>query len=258
MKNVIDALFTEALKLRRTKMFWIMFLLFVFIPFMMSMLLFVAKNPEAAGEFGLTGSKAGMMQIGIPGWESYFKLLLQGITGVGIVGTGFVASWVFGREFAQHTVKDLLALPVSRTTVVIAKFILVIIWGLLLSVIFFLSGLFFGWVIGLTGLTTELFSQYSSTHFTASLIMVHLSSVAALLASSSRGYMLPIGVIILMLILANFSGMLGIGPYFPWAIPGLFATDKLQLVTASYIIVTITCLCGYIGTVFFWRYADHK
>ncbi|MEV0143917.1 MULTISPECIES: ABC transporter permease [unclassified Nonomuraea] len=34
-----------------------------------------------------------------------------------------IAIWLFGREFSDHTAKDLLALPTSRTAIVAAKFV---------------------------------------------------------------------------------------------------------------------------------------
>src|SRR5207249_4727116 len=45
----------------------------------------------------------------------------------------FVAAWVFGREFPDDTLRYLLTLPVSRTTIVAAKLIVSAAWCLALT-----------------------------------------------------------------------------------------------------------------------------
>jgi len=47
---------------------------------------------------------------------------------VGLIGFAFVTGWVFGREYSDRTVKDLLALPTPRLSIVLSKFIVVAIW----------------------------------------------------------------------------------------------------------------------------------
>lgn len=258
MNTILNAVSAECLKLKRSKFILVIMFLFILIPFMMSMLFYAAMQPQDPSTLGIASTKAGLAQLGVPNWPNYFKLLLQGFAGIGIVGLGFLASWIFGREFAQNTVKDLLALPVSRSSIVIAKFIIVVVLGLLVSMVFYLAGLCFGKLIGLGSLSFQILAGFSATYFIAAIMMIHLSSVIALIASYSRGYMLPIGFVILMVIVANFTGMLGIAPYFPWAIPGIYAILPDQIVPASYVIVITTGFSGYLFTVIFWKRADHK
>ena len=203
-----------------------------------------------------------MLRFGVPNWKSYLLLLMQGIAGVGLIGIGFVASWVFGREFSEHTIKDILVIPVSRSIIVYSKFIVVVIWSVILSFAYFAFGLFIGLLIGLPDWSGEIFIQYVCKYLVTTTLILLLSTPVAFLASYSRGYLIPLGFVILTLLLANFIGMVGLGPYFPWAIPGLYgtpgATEDLQLHISSYIIITGTCLAGLFGTVAFWRYADQK
>jgi ABC-2 type transport system permease protein len=62
--------------------------------------------------------------------------------------------------------------------------------------------------------------------------------------------------------MANLSGLIGLDPYFPWAIPGLYSTpagtENLQLNIVSYIILTFTSLLGLFGTLALWRFSDQK
>ena len=63
----------------------------------------------------MIGTKASLLRFGEPNWNNYLALLLQGISAIGLIGFGFITSWVFGREYSENTLKDILALPVSRS-----------------------------------------------------------------------------------------------------------------------------------------------
>jgi ABC-2 type transport system permease protein len=80
----------------------------------------------------------------------------------------------------------------------------------------------------------------------------------ALFASMGRGYLLPIGLAILTLMMTNIVAIIGWGEYFPWAIPGLYAQGKTVLPAASYWIVLFTGLIGMIATYLWWKYADQN
>jgi ABC-2 type transport system permease protein len=184
------------------------------------------------------------------------------MAGIGLMGFGFVTSWVFGREYADRTIKDILALPVSRSFIVISKFIVVVIWCAILTLFFFAFGLIVGRMINISGWSGEIVFQYAYKLTVTSFLTLFLCTPIAFLASYSRGYLLPIGFLILTLIIANFTGLVGIGPYFPWAIPGIYSapagTEGMQLGTASYIILFLTGIIGFFGTIAWWRYADQR
>jgi ABC-2 type transport system permease protein len=260
MKRVWATLISEYLKLSRSGIFWITILLFIFIPFMMSLLFFVQKYPEISGKLGMIGTKANMLRFGKPDWSNFLGLLTQGIAAIGLMGFGFVTSWVFGREYSDRTVKDILALPVSRSYIVLSKFIIVTIWCILLTFIFIVSGLVCGQLIGISGWSAEIVLQSVYKFTIVSLLTLLLITPVAFFASYGRGYLLPMGFVILTLIMANFTGLVGLGPYFPWAIPGIFSapagSEGMILGSASYMILIFTCILGLVGTMAWWRLAD--
>lgn len=262
MKSIQVALWMEILKARKSKIFRGTILFFMFISSMMGLLMFVQIHPEISGKLGMIGNKASMLRFGEPNWKNYLVLLMQGIAGVGLIGIGFVTSWIFGREFSEHTVKDILAIPVSRASIVYSKFIVVVFWSVILSLVYFVFGLMIGWLVGLPDWLGEMVIQYAFKYFVTTILILLLSTPVAFLASYSRGYIIPLGFVILTLLLANFIGMIGLGPYFPWAIPGLYGspglTEDLQLNVSSYIILIGTCLVGLFGTIGFWRYGEQK
>jgi ABC-type transport system involved in multi-copper enzyme maturation permease subunit len=262
MKSINAALWVEILKIRKSKMFWATISVFIFVPFMMGLLMFVQIHPEISSKLGMIGDKASMLRFGEPNWQNYFTLLVQGFAGVGVIGIGFVASWIFGREFSEHTIKDILVLPVSRSYIVLSKFIVILLWSIILSIVYFAISILVGLLIDIPNWSNELVLLNISKYSVTSLLTILLSTPVAFLASYSRGYMLPMGFVILTLIVANFTGIVGLGPYFPWAIPGLYGTasrlESMQLNIASYIILFCTSILGLFGTLAIWRFADQK
>jgi ABC-2 type transport system permease protein len=258
MKSILATLWAESLKIRKSKILWLTILAFLFIPMMMGLLMFVAKNPELSSKLGIMGTKASM--FGKADWSAYFGLLAQSIAGIGLMGFGFVTSWVFGREYSDRTVKDILALPISRSFIVLSKFIVVVIWCILLSFVFFAFGLIIGGIIHISGWSSEIAFQFANKYIATSLFTILLCAPVAFFASYGRGYLPPMGFVIITLITANFIGIIGLGPYFPWAIPGLYSvgagTEGMQLGIVSYIILFFTSVLGLISTFAWWRYAD--
>jgi ABC-2 type transport system permease protein len=262
MSGILISLWAEALKIRKSKIFWFTIVLFAFIPCMMGLLMFVQKYPEIAGKLGMIGTKSSMVRFGEPSWSNYLTLLSESIAAIGLIGYGFTLSWTFGREYSDHTVKDILALPVSRTKIVLSKFLAIVVWCILLTCIFLIFAIILGKIIHLSDWSQEIVFQNISRFTITSFLTILLSSPVAFFASFSRGYLLPMGFVILTLIMANFTGLVGLGPYFPWAIPGIFSTpagaEGMHLKLVSYIILFSTSLTGFTATILYWLYADQK
>jgi ABC-2 type transport system permease protein len=259
MKDIKATLITERIKLRRSRIFMITIIIFIIIPLMMGLMMFVAKNPEMSAKLGMVGTKATL--FGRNDWSGFLGLLIQSIATIGYIGFGFVTSWIFGREFSDRTLKDILALPVSRSSIVISKFIIIFFWCALLTLILYSVGLFIGMIIDISGWSTQVFSQFTEKFFITSFLTFLLCTPVAFFASYGKGIIAPLGFLILTLVMAQFIGLVGLGPYFPWAIPGVYTapagTEGMQLVMSSYIILICTCVCGFFGTISWWRYADH-
>jgi ABC-2 type transport system permease protein len=261
MKSIVATFWAESLKVKKSKVLWLTMVFFAFVAFMMGFIVLLQQHPEIAQKLGLIGVKANMLRFGEPSWQNYMVLLTQGLAGVGLVGFGFITSWVFGREYTDRTLKDLLALPVSRSSIVVSKLLVVFIWAVILSAIFFAFALFFGRVAGLNGLSTEVFTSFLYKFTMVSLFSILLCTPIAFFASYSEGFLLPVGIIIVIMMMANFSGLLGIAPYFPWSIPELFcvpAGTEVHIQPISYIILLSTSLVGIAGTIAWWRFADQN
>ncbi len=92
---------------------------------------------------------------------------------------------------------------------------------------------------------------------TACLVMGGVTPFA-LFASVGHGYLLPLGLAILTLMIANLVVVVGWGEYFPWAIPMLYAQEESTLAPSSYWIVFFTSIVGMIATYVWWQTADQN
>jgi ABC-2 type transport system permease protein len=261
MNGLYAALWSESLKVRKSKMFIITIIVFAFIALMMGLLLYAAHHPEIAGRTATLSAKTSV--LGNADWPSFLNLLIQVILALGTIGFGMVASWVFGREYADRVVKDLLALPVSRITIVISKFIIIAIWCMVLAITLIIVGFLIGLAVNIPGWSAENALNGFIRFINCSMLTVVLCTPVAFFACLSRGYLLPVAFAIGTLIVTNFVaiGLPNIMPYFPWAIPALYSgiTGKEALPHAgavSYFILVLTGILGFLGTAVWWRYAD--
>lgn len=260
MKGFSVAFYCELTKALKSKMLLGTFIFFAFIGIMLAFLMLVAKHPEIAGGSEILTAKASF--ISNPNWTVYFGLLLQMVLTVGAIGPSIVAVWVFGREYSDRVIKDLLALPVSRLNIVLAKFLIVFLWSLILLLLLFVFSLTCGILIHLEGWSSELFLHNARVYIISSLLTIVLFPVISFITCVNRGYLLPVGFAILFLIATQFVfiGLPWMIPYFPWAIPGLcsgvagHSAPDPKLI--SYIILGLTSFLGIAGTAAWWRYAD--
>src|SRR4051812_8390985 len=129
---MIAAVWCEALKVRRSRLWWVTLAAFTVVGVMGGLFMFIGQDPARARALGLLGTKAQLVDIDAT-WDGFFVLLAQIVAVGGTLVFGMFTIWIFGREFSDHTVKDLLALPTTRTTIVTAKFVVTACWCLLLT-----------------------------------------------------------------------------------------------------------------------------
>jgi ABC-2 type transport system permease protein len=262
MKGFYAVLSTEILKSSKSKMLWISVLLFIFMGLMIGLLMLISKHPEIAGKSVVINTKASL--IGKADWPTYLKLLIQMVLTIGSIGSGIVTIWVFGREYTDRVIKDLLALPVSRKVFVLSKFIIIVVWSILLLLLLFLTALIAGLLADLDSWSPALIKNYFILYIVSAFLTVLLCSPVALITCLSRGYLLPVAFVFLTLIMTQFvyAAIPSIITYFPWAIPALFSgvagSDMPHPGIISYSVLIITSVAGYIGTAAWWRYADQR
>ncbi|HRV90993.1 MAG TPA: ABC transporter permease [Anaerolineae bacterium] len=259
MHNLTPAIWVELLKVRRSRMPLYTLLGFALAPLAGGFFMIVLKDPELARRVGIISAKAQIV-AGAADWPTYLGFLAQATAVGGFILFSLIVSWVFGREFADYTVKDLLALPTPRSSLVLAKFIVVAVWSAVLTAMIFVIGVGVGQVVGLPPAPAGVWGPGTVVLAITAGLTIALVTPVAFFASAGRGYLPPMGAAILVVVLTQIIAAAGWGDYFPWSIPALYAgiggVQSLTLSPISYALVGATGLVGVIATLVWWELAD--
>ncbi len=253
------ALWTEVLKARRARMPAVTLAGFALVPLMSALFMKILLDPTWAARFGALTTKA-QFSAAHGDWPTYFGLLTQALAVGGSILFSLVVIWLFGREYSDQTAKDLLALPTPRAVIVAAKLCLVVIWCAVLTLWIYLLGLTLGALTGLPGWTADGWLHATARFAVTACVTIALTLPLAWAASAGRGYLPAIGVMVLLVFLAQVLSVLGLGPWFPWAAPALLSgaagPEAQNLGVGTYLLVTATVLGGVAGVITWWRAAD--
>ena len=259
MSPLRSALWAETLKALRSRVPLFTALGFCLMPAMGGFFMIILKDPAAARSMGLISTKA-QLTAGTADWPAYFGLLAQATAVGGAFLFSMIATWVFGREFQDHTLKELLALPTPRSAIVSAKFLVVAASCCLTTVLVLALGLVVGHLVDIPGWSPALMRSSLVDIAGAALLSIMLLPFVALVASAGRGYLPAFGWIFLTIVLAQVSAITGWGDWFPWAVPALFSgvggPRAALLGWHSYVIIAMASLLGLILTYWWWRDAD--
>jgi ABC-2 type transport system permease protein len=258
MNELLDMIWIELRKAIRSKMPLWTTLGALFMPLGMAGLILLAKNADIARSLGLISDKANLVSYAATDWSSYLGLSAEIISAGGFFFFIVAVSWIFGREFVDGTLKDLLAVPVPRGSILLAKYIVAAIWSAVMALIMIIFSLLMAAIIHLPGGSTNIVSKgISVAGITACLVIIAVLPFS-FFASLGRGYILPMALAVLALITANLTMIVGWAAYFPWAVALLFALADSSLVPASYWILGTTSLTGMLATYLWWKYADQN
>jgi ABC-2 type transport system permease protein len=260
---ILPATLVEFRKIRHSKTLWITALALSLVSLVTGLFMFIMQDPERAQRFGLIGAKAQIFG-GSADWPSLINLTLLMLSVGGLIIFGFIFIWIFGREFSDKTVYDLLSLPTSRPTIVVAKFIVAGCWSLALVL---LASLF---MLGIGAwLRLPAWSAVNAVHglkllAVTGLLSILLSIPFSLASSITRGYLPAVGCLFLALVSGQVISQLGYGQYYPWTIPIFFsgAAEAMTGQTAaplgigSYVVVALVSIVSLVAAMAWWRYAD--
>lgn len=259
MTSILSALWSETLKARRSKVPLLACIGFTLAPLMDGLFMFIMKDPERAREMGLLSVKA-QLAMSTAEWPNFFGVLSQATTIGGVIVFSIVTAWVFGREFSDHTAKELMALPTSREVIVTAKLVIISAWVFATSIWIYFTGLVVGNIIDIPGWTNRLaWQSFSDVLVTAALTLLLMTPVA-FIASMGRGYLPPLGWAVLTIFFSQIVAATGWGDWFPWSVPALYSgvvgPRSEQLGLHSYVLVILASIAGLAATFWWWRNAD--
>jgi ABC-2 type transport system permease protein len=259
MSALRSAVWAETLKALRSKVPLFSALGFCLMPVVGGFFMIILKDPAAARSMGLISAKA-QITAGSADWPGYLGFMAQAVAAGGAILFSIVTTWIFGREFSDHTVKEMLALPTPRSSIVTAKFVVAALLSCLMTLLVLALDLVVGRLVDIPGWSLPLVQASLIDLLGAALLTIALVPFVALAASVGRGYLPAFGWTILTVVLAQVAAIAGWGDWFPWAVPALFsgaAGPRQDLLGwHSFIVVAAACLAGLLLTYWWWRDAD--
>jgi ABC-2 type transport system permease protein len=257
--NLRGAVGTEFLKARRSRVPWGVAVGFSIAPLVMGLFMLILKDPEGARALGLLGAKAALT-AGTADWPTYWSLLGQAITVGGAILFAFLAAWVFGREFADRTIRGLLAIPTPRRSIVLAKAIVVAGVGLAVTIWVLILALAIGAAISLPDWSTPEAVDATGAIALGAILTIVLQGATAFFASVGRGYIAPLAWAVATIVASQILAVLGWGAWFPWAVPAVIAgaggAEVEPVGPGGITVVLLTALLGLVATVVWWERAD--
>jgi ABC-type transport system involved in multi-copper enzyme maturation permease subunit len=261
MNGLRAAISVELLKSRRSRMPWALAVGFSMAPLVSGLFMLILKDPDRARQLGLLGQKA-QLTAGSADWPTYLNMVGQAVAIGGGILFAFLAAWLFGREFADRTIRSLLATPTARGSIVVAKLLVLSAWSAAITAWVLALALAIGVAVDIPGGSGSDVGAWLVGAIVAALMTIALQTVTAFWASAGRGYMPPLGWAVVTIALSQILAVLGWGSVFPWSVPALVAgaggeeagTVGIVGLTA----VLIAAIVGLVITIAWWRTADQS
>ncbi|MCF8237302.1 MAG: ABC transporter permease [Saprospiraceae bacterium] len=256
MTSIISACTAEWIKMKRQPILWISFIAMMIGPLMGILFMGILRHPEWAEKTPLLSDKANAMAIEV-NWDSYFMVQLQALAVGGTLILGFISAWIFGREYADRTHTLWLSVPTSRSKIITSKLVVLTLWSVLLVSLQILTTVICGQFLGLPAWDPGNLLAWVTGMWTTFILLWFLCFPIAWMASRGRGYMAPLGMLVLAIVFAQLLGVLGLGGWFPWSIPAIHAgMIEQEIHWYQYLLVAVTGLAGMVGLFTWWNQTD--
>jgi ABC-2 type transport system permease protein/bacitracin transport system permease protein len=231
----------EFLKLKRSNIFLLSLMGAILPPFLMFIAVFAF---DEGNTFELLFNNVNMYM------SALFAVLLFAI----------MISYLFGREYNEHTLKTMLTIPVSRGNFLLSKYLMFLVWILILTVVTSLSTLVFGFIAGLEGFSLKLFiDSFIQLLFATVLLFLTFSPFVFLSLVITNMVPAMVGGAGLTLVNMLIYGQTW-APYVPWVCPYLIASGEIAgystSISVSYGIILATFVIGLIISYIYFTRTD--
>ncbi len=231
----------EFLKLKRSNIFLLSIIGAILPPLLMFIAVFAFDEGHT---FELLFSNVNMYM------SALFAILLYAI----------MISYLFGREYNEHTLKTMLTIPVSRGKFLLSKYVMFLVWILILTVVTSLSTMVLGFVAGLDGFSLKLFiDSFAQLLFANVLLFLTFSPFVFISLFITNMVPAMVGGAGLALVNMMIYGQTW-APYVPWVCPYLIASGEIAeysgSVTLSYAVILVTFAIGLVISYIYFTKTD--
>lgn len=231
----------EFLKLKRSNIFLLSIMGAILPPLLMFIATFAFDETQT---FEMLFSSVNMYM------SALFAILLFAI----------MISYLFGREYNEHTLKTMLTIPVSRGKFLLSKYVMFLAWILILTVVTSASTLVFGFVAGLDGFSIKIVvDSFAQLLFANVLLFLTFSPfvfVSLLITNMVPAMVGGAGLTLVNMLIYGQTW----APYVPWVCPYLIASGEIAeysaSITVSYAIILATFAIGLIVSYIYFTRTD--
>ncbi len=169
-------------------------------------------------------------------------------------------SYLFGREYNEHTLKTMLTIPVSRGKFLLSKYVMFLVWILILTIVTSISTVIFGFAAGLEGFTIKLFAESFAQLLFANLLLFLTFSpfvfISLLITNMVPAMVGGAGLTLINMLIYGQNW----APYVPWVCPYLIASGEIAeysaSITVSYGVILATFAIGLIISYVYFTKTD--
>ncbi|ANS37575.1 ABC transporter permease [Bacillus velezensis] len=243
---MVNLLYAELLKLRRSAMLLISTIGASVVPFMVVVASYVqikTENPAPVIKFHELFSNANLYTVLVVGVPLY----------------GVVAAYIFNREYMDDTLKNLLTIPVSRINLILSKLLLLFIWIFFLTLVAWGLTLLLGVILQFPDLSQSLILK-SFLHFSiGGILLFVLSTPIVLITVVLKNYVPTIIFTILITLINIMTANSEHRGLFPWAAAGDISMNTLLPTYPpeySYAGIALISILGFASLVIYFNKAD--
>ena len=159
-----------------------------------------------------------------------------------------IISYLFGREYNEHTLKTMLTIPISRGKFLMSKYVMFLVWIVMLTVVTSVSTLIFGFAAGLEGFSVNLFiDSFAQLLYANVLLFLTFSPFVFLSLFITNMVPAMVGGAALSLVNLMVYGQ-NWAPFVPWVCPYLIASGEIAQyatsISVSYGVILATFVIG--------------
>ncbi|WCF10888.1 ABC transporter permease [Paenibacillus thiaminolyticus] len=242
---MVNLVYTELLKLKRAKMFVVSLIGAAAAPAMVCI-----------GYLDYMATKPGMPVLFSEAWSQtnlYTTLL------IGTLLYGVITAYLFNREYAEDTVKNLLTIPVSRTGLIASKLVLLFLWMMILTFTSWGLTFIFGLLAQYEGLTAAVVLQSLKEFFIGGSLLFLLSTPTMFVSFLFKNY---VPTIIFTAVITMGNVALANREYkaiFPWSAVHVIAENGFVPAYPplySYAVIIAAAVIGLAATIVYFNKTD--
>ena len=245
---MVNLLYCEFLKLKRSKMLLISISGATVAPLMVFA--------------GLIKAKITQPEILITYREMMEQTNLYMLMLFGLIVYGVITAYLFSREYTENTLKSILTIPVSKEAFLSAKYLMLLVWMIILTAVAWLSTLFLAFLGNAADFSSMVIVQSLKEYISGVLLLYLTMSPFVFITLWVKNLVTPI-IAVATIVLGNVAlSNENLAALFPWSSVYLIAGGEINnlsySIELSLLIILITFSIGVILSFYYFKRQDAK